>query len=270
MSKEDDIKKAKIYAEKVLDEQVKAESEIKRIIREHLSEIISISMSYKGHPERFRFSDNEVINEKVNEAIRALNEAIYKAIEKGSITVKGIAEEREDDKIKDILIIILLASAIGDRTLKQRISLYTTQLKSEIEAFIAAGMAKSFSKNEILRQWQTNMKSPYASDIIKEAIKKGGFAATRIKTRGIHYGKGRYISAFENLKRLYITTLQQIYNKSLREIFKKKGFIGWFTIRGSNYPCPICESEAFVPHAAEEEFFGYHPYCLCLYIPIYQ
>ena len=64
MTSEDEIKRAKEYAEKVLDEQVKAEPEIKRIIVKHLSEIIDISMSYKGCPERFRFSDDEFINEK--------------------------------------------------------------------------------------------------------------------------------------------------------------------------------------------------------------
>lgn len=270
MTKEDEIKRAKKYAEKVLDEQVKVEPEIKRIILKHLSDIIDISMSYKGRPERFRFSDNEVINEKVNEAIRALNEALYKAIENKSIRVKSIAEEREDHKVEDALVIAFLADYIKGRTLKQRINVYTTQLKTEIEAFIAAGLTKDLSKDEILRQWKTYIKSPYAADIIKEAIGKGGFAATRLKTKGIHYGTGRYISSFENIKRLYITTIQSVYNKSLQEIFKKKEFIGWFTVRGSNYPCPICESMAYIIRNPDEPFLSYHPFCMCLYIPIYK
>ena len=270
MARVDEIKIAKEYAEKVLDEQVKAEPEIKRILLKHIAEIIDVSLSYKGRPERFRFSDNEVINGKVNEAIRALNEALYKAIENKSIRVKGIAEEREGHKIEDVLVIAFLADYIKGRTLKQRINVYTTQLKSEIEAFIAAGMTKDMSKDEILRQWQTYMKAPYAANIIKEAIEKGGFAATRIKSKGIHYGKGRYISSFDNLKRLYITTIQQVYNNTLNKIFKSKGFKGWFTIRGSNYPCPICESEALVPHPADQDFLSWHPNCVCLYIPMYE
>lgn len=270
MAREDEVKKAQRYAEKVLDEQVKAEPSIKRIIRLHLAEIITVSMSYNGSPERFRFSANEVVNEKVNAAIRALNEALYQAIEKESLVVKQVAEERENDRIDDALIIAFLASLIGEKTLKQRISLYTTQLKAEIEAFIAAGMAIKLSTGDILREWQTHMKAPYGSALIKEAIKKGGFAATRIQTKGIHYGTGRYISAFENIRRLYITTLQQAYNRSLREIFKKKGFVGWFTVRGSSYPCPICESMAFEIHPPEEKFLSYHPFCMCLYIPIYN
>lgn len=270
MRRDDEIKKAQRYAEKVLDEQVKAEPGIKRIIRKHLSEIIRISMSYKGHPERFRFSDDEDINEKVNEAIRALNDALYQAIEKESLIVKKIAEDREDNMIDDVLIIGFLSSLIGGKTLKQRINLYTTQLKTEIEAFIAAGMAIKLSPDGILREWQANKKSPYGSTLIKEAIKKGGFAATRIQTKGIHYGIGRYIGAFENIRRLYITTIQEAYNKSLEEIFKKKGFIGWFTVRGSNYPCPICESMTFVIHSPDESFIAYHPFCMCLYIPIYN
>lgn len=270
MSREDGIRKAQRYAEKILDEQVKAEPSIKRIIRLHLTEIITVSMFYNGSPERFRFSANEVVNEKVNAIIRDLNEALYQAIEKKSLIVKHVAEERENDRIGDALVIAFLATLIGEKTLKQRISLYTTQLKAEIEAFIAAGMAIKLSGNDILREWQTHMKTPYASVLIKEAIKKGGFAATRIKTKGIHYGAGRYISAFENLRRLYITTLQQVYNESLQEIFKKRGFIGWFTVRGSSYPCPICESMAFVIHNPEEKFLTYHPFCMCLYIPIYN
>ena len=119
MARVDEIKIAKEYAEKVLDEQVKAEPEIKRILLKHIAEIIDVSLSYKGRPERFRFSDNEVINGKVNEAIRALNEALYKAIENKSIRVKGIAEEREGHKIEDVLVIAFLADYIKGRTLKQ-------------------------------------------------------------------------------------------------------------------------------------------------------
>lgn len=270
MPREEQIKQAKEYAEKVLDEQIKVERAIKRIILMHLSDIIDAARAYKGRPELFRFSDNEVINEKVNVAIRSLNEALYQAIEKGSITVKGIAEEREDSEIKNILVINFLARFIAAKTLKQRISLYTGQLKTEIEAFIAAGLAKQLAQSDILKEWEAFRKSPYGSDLIREAIKKGGFAATRIQSRGIHYGKGRYVSSFENLRRLYLTTIQQVYNFSLTQAAKAKGMIGWFTVRGSSYPCPLCESEAFIIHDPKDKFLAYHPFCMCIYIPIYQ
>jgi len=260
---------AKHYAELVLDQQVKADSDVKRLIRQHLSEIINDSKSYTGDFKRFRFTDNKTINDKVDKAITALNEAIMLTFETRAINVKQVAEKREDDKSDDVALILWLLGKIGDKTLKDRATLYTSQLKTEIEAFVAAGMAKGLSSDAILNNWLTYMKAPYSSPLIREAMATGGFSATVLASRGLHLGKGLYISSFENIKRLEQATIQMAYNKTLFDIWGGRGVVGFYTIRGSSYPCGVCDSQVGLFHSKDEFFSGYHQKCACLVIPVY-
>jgi len=260
---------AKYYAELVLNEQVKADADVKRLIKQHLSEIINASKGYTGDFKRFRFTDNKTINDKVDKAITALNESIMLTFQTRAINVKHIAEKREDDKSDEAALILWLLGKIGDKTLKERATLYTSQLKTEIEAFVAAGMDKGLSSDAILNNWLTYMKAPYSSPLIREAMAIGGFSATVLASRGLHLGRGRYISSFENIKRLEQATIQMAYNKTLFDIWGGRNVIGWYSVRGSSYPCGVCDSQVGVFHSKDEFFYGFHTRCMCIPIPVY-
>lgn len=265
------IKEAKKYADRIVDEEVNANDDVRKSIKKYLIEIIDLSLKSNISGERFRFSSNPKLEDKVNEILGKLREKLYAITENRSLKAKKVAEEKEGNTLDNVLIISFLSSKIGEKTLRERINIYSNQLKTEIEAFIAAGKAFEKSRNEIINEWQKFQKSPYSSPLLKEAISNGGFASTRIQSKGIHYGKGRYISAFENLRRLEITTIQQAYNYAVMKLWQNNNrIIGWASFRGSNYPCPICESQVGIPHSIKEDFLGYHPYCMCIPIPLYK
>lgn len=270
MTEAEQIDRAHEYLSKVVDEEVKTDSNLRLILRAHMGSIISESMKHKGLGKRFRFSEDESLNKKVNEIISRLREDLYSDIEERSLIVKQIAEEKEDSKVDDAIVIAFLLSKIKGNTLKERINLYTGQLKSEVESFISAGIASGLSKDEILTQWLTNVKSPYAAKIMRDAMSGSGFAATRIQSKGIHYGTGRYISSFDNLKRLAITTIGQTYNHARQFAANIKGAYGWYTVRGSSYPCSLCDSETGIFHPITESFLSYHPNCCCQQIFVYK
>lgn len=270
MTEAEQIDRAHEYLSKVVDEEVKTDSNLRLILRAHMGSIISESMKHKRLGKRFRFSEDEALNKKVNEIISRLSEDLYSDIEERSLIVKQIAEEKEDSKVDDAIVIAFLLSKIKGNTLKERINLYTGQLKSEVESFISAGIASGLSKDEILTQWLTNVKSPYAAKIMRDAMAGTGFAATRIQSKGIHYGTGRYISSFDNLKRLEITTIEQSYLHSVQTMAVAKGATAWYTIRGSLYPCSVCDGEVGMMHQITESFIGYHPKCVCIQVFIYQ
>ena len=61
----------------------------------------------------------------------------------------------------------------------------------------------------------------------------------------------------------------QAYNYALNEIWKEDDNVeGWYTIRGSNYPCEYCDSQVGIIHPKSEMFYGYHPRCCCIMIPV--
>lgn len=269
MTESEQIDRAQEYLSKVIDEEVKTDSNLRLILREHMSLIISESMKHKRLEKRFRFSEDDNLNKKVNEIISRLREDLYYDIEEKSLIVKQIAEEKENSKVDDAIVIAFLLSRIKGSTLKERISLYTGQLRSEIESFISAGIAAGLSKDEILTQWLTHAKSPYSAKIMRNAMNDTGFSATRIQSKGIHYGTGRYISSFDNLKRLVVTTIGQSYLHSAQNMAISKGATAWYTVRGSLYPCSICDSEVGIKHPITDPFIGYHPKCVCIQVFIY-
>ncbi|MEG1546565.1 MAG: hypothetical protein RR319_01285 [Bacteroides sp.] len=270
MTEAEQIERAREYLAKVVDEEVKTDSNLRHLLRTHMSLIISESMEHKGLGKRFRFSEDESLNKKVDEIISRLREALHSDIEEISLIVKRIAEEKEDSKVDDAIVIAFLLSRIKGNTLKERINLYTGQLKSEIESFISAGIAAGLSKDEILSQWLINVKSPYAAKIMRDAMSDTGFTATRIQSKGIHYGKGRYTSSFDNLKRLLITTIGQSYLHASQTMAATNGAIGWYSVRGSLYPCSVCDGEVGITHQISEQFIGYHPNCCCIQVFTYR
>ncbi|MEG2573948.1 MAG: hypothetical protein RSA44_04715, partial [Bacteroides sp.] len=137
MTEAEQIERAREYLSKVVDEEVKTDSNLRQTLRAHMILIISESMKHKGLGKRFRFSEDESLNKKVDEIVSRLREALYSDIEERSLIVKRIAEEKEDSKVDDAIVIAFLLSRIKENTLKERINLYTGQLKSEIESFIS-------------------------------------------------------------------------------------------------------------------------------------
>jgi len=91
-----------------------------------------------------------------------------------------------------------------------------------------------------------------------------------LASRGLHLGKGRYISSFENIKRLEQATIQMAYNKTLFDIWGGRNVVGYYTVRGGNYPCGLCDSWVGIFHTKDEFYFGYHGHCACLAIPVYS
>lgn len=261
---------AEAYLNKVVDLAVGASEDMKKTIKEYFMQMIESSFKYRQMRLSFRFSGDAALDEKINSILSGLRESIYNIIYDKSIRSSEIAEDKENGIIGKAFISSFLASKIYNKTLKERISIYVNQLKYEVEAYISAGMYKGFSKNEIWNQWIKNISNPYRSVLMVDSFNTN-FETTRIQSKGIKYGKGRMIGAFGNLKRLEQNTVFQSYNTSLNHIWEKDTrIVGWFTVRGSSYPCSYCDMQAYTFHPKTESFLQWHARCVCIMIPVYK
>lgn len=272
MNEKELIALAKEQLERVVDVQVLADSDIKRIIKKYFTEILMVSLAYDNLGKSFKFSLSKELQEKVDNLIEQMRSEIFNVILQRCIDMSELFDEYYDYEEKEENIISFLLGDINGETLPDRIIEYTDNITKEFETYIAIGIGSDLSTAKISTEYISNIKHPYKSDLFKEAIMDSGYEADRIKSKGISFGAGKVVAAYYGLKRLEQDTIFKSYNNTLFSLWRNdSNIIGWFTLRGSNFDCPkLCDPMVRVFHPISETYFGWHTGCVCIPIPVHK
>ncbi|SBV91964.1 hypothetical protein [uncultured Dysgonomonas sp.] len=273
MTESQKISEAKKYISQVVDQMILADSDLRRIIKRDIGELIDECLAYSNLGKAFQFSANPQLEKAVNDILDKLRTDLFNIIYIRAENVDKIAHKKEDkNRDNNSLLLAFLTAEIANKTLEMRIADYVSQMRSEVEAFVAAGIFKGLNKDQILNAYLANIQKPYLSPILLEAFREGGFKAERIVSKGITFGTGKYVAAFNNLKRLEQDTIFRAYSHIEHSIWSlDNSYIGWMTYRNSGYDCPnYCQPQVGVFHPKTEFFWGWHSGCVCLCIPIYK
>lgn len=260
------------FLDKVIDDMTYIGGDIKSITKSNLSKLIDESLKYSNLGKSFQFSANDNLNDSINDILDKLKTDLFYQIYMRCEDVNKIAHESNDKSdIDRNIVAAFITSKIAGDTLENRIDNYVQNIKSEIEAYVAAGIFKGMNRTQILAEYINNISKPFAAKLLFDAYKETGFKAERILSKGISFGTGKYVSSYNNLKRLGQDTIFKTYNKVQGDIWRgKPDYIGWMTFRGSTYPCGYCDSQVGVSHSRDESYWGWHNKCVCLMIPIYK
>lgn len=272
MTESQKIAEAKKYISQVVDQMILAYSDLRRIIKRDIGELIDKSVEFERLGKSFQFNANPNLEKAVNEILDKLKTDLFNIIYLRAENVDIVAHEKEGKKRENnALLLAFLTSEIADKTLEMRISEYVGQMRSEVEAFVAAGFFKGLNRYQILDAYLANIQKPYLAPILLEAFRVGGFKAERIVSKGITYGTGKYVAAFNNLKRLEQDTIFKTYAHMEQSIWSiDPNYIGWFSVRGSTYQCGICDAEVGVFKPKTVLYSGYHSGCCCIPIAVYK
>lgn len=272
MTESQKIAEAKKYISQVVDQMILADSDLRRIIKRDIGELIDECMIYSSLGKAFQFSANPQLEKAVNDILDKLRTDLFNIIYLRAENVDKIAHEKEKkDRENNALLLAFITTEIANKTLEMRISDYVSQMRSEVEAFVAAGIFKGLNKDQILNAYLANIQKPYLSPILLEAFRDGGFKAERIVSKGITFGTGKYVAAFNNMKRLEQDTIFKTYAHIEQSIWGFDGnYIGWYSVRGSTYQCGICDAEVGVFKPKTILYSGYHSKCCCICIPVYK
>ena len=255
-----DIEEAKAFIRKRVEAEISMQNHLDDALLWAAKEIVRISYKYKIKASLFRFSTHKALQKEVDEVLARLRELLYEYTETLSVAV----EEEE----KDNIILFINKDAYG-HTLKERIGIYTNRYKYELEAFVAAGLLSEVSKDELLANIRANLSAPYNNELFRTAVVKGGMEATRIKTNGVNYGKGHATSARNLLNVLARNTISAAWMNMLGLNARNKGATGFYSFRGSSYPCSHCDS--MIGYHPIQEYQGqWHPNCRCFFVFVYQ
>lgn len=255
-----DIKEAKAFVLKRVEAEISMQKHLDEALLWAAKEIIRISYKYKIKASLFRFSTNRQLKEDVDKVMAKLREMLYEYTESLSIAVDI---SKEDD------IIALINEETYNHTLKERINTYTNRYRYELEAFIAAGLAFGMGATKLLNNIKATLNVPYNNELFRSAVVKGGMEATRIKTGGISYGKGHSNSSRNMLNNLLRNTVSFAWMYVYGAVAKSNGAIGFYSFRGSIYPCAHCDDMVGY-HPIEEYRGGWHPNCRCFFVFVYN
>lgn len=232
--------------------------DIQNALKIAAEKIVSISLKYNISPELFKFSSNQRLSFEVSEVLNDLLEELTQI-------VANYSEYKVEEKNHYYITTTMLNEKYKGATLKDRLRIYVDKFSSEIEPIIAAAFLIGFSRNKTIANIKNNITDLRKSSLAKVAIENRIYSASNFNES---MGSGFTKSSYGNIERVSIDYIARIRQKIYIEEEKNNyGTNAWYVMRGSSYPCDLCDSEVGV-HNSDFELPPYHPRCCCLAIPI--
>lgn len=255
-----DIEEAKAFIRKRIDAEISMQNHLDEALLWAAKEIIAISYKYKIKASLFRFSTNKELKKEVDAVMAQLRSMIYDYTETLSVSV----DKNESDNVT-----AFINKESYGHTFKERVNIYVNKYRYELEAFIASGLLLGYGERKLLNTIKATLNAPYNNELFRKAVVRGGMVATRIATGGVSYGQGHSNSS----RNLLLTLTRYIIGTSWMDIFgsraKNKGAVGFYSFRGSSYPCAYCDS--MVGYHPISEYQGlWHHNCRCYFVFVYN
>ena len=180
-------------------------------------------------------------------------------------------DEREDKR--DAILLYMLGERNGD-TLEGRVNKRCHTLFNEVFAVYTAGKLLGWDETSLLSSIKANFEHPWDNEVLialREKINRGEIDADISDFEEAHYGKGIEISSLGALQTMLGYAIADAWTWWQYEDAKEKGAKGYHVVRGSSYPCDICNSHTgiFYPISDEENKPQYHAHCCCLVVYSY-
>lgn len=232
--KQSDIAQAKEYLRRRLAAEVSMEHYLDRKLLAAAREIISLAYGRRIPPTLFSFEYDPFLSAEVTNIINALVDEI----EEYNILVATMTD-RED---KGALVPYIYREIDG-ATYRDRLNLYGSKFKLELQHFIAAQMMLGFSKTDTSQHIAAEYK---------------------------HLKEGKGYASYPRLLTLTRHTIADAWMHADMEYHLRRGAVGFITYRGSSYPCDTCSDYAGRFHTFAEPYPPLHVNCKCYAVPVYQ
>lgn len=245
------------------------EERIDEVLKEAEEHIITICYKYDVEPTEFEISSryNEQMMNEISEAMDEAEEEILSLIEDFSIN----ALEGSDNKKNSLLAWMLLLGR-KNRNLQQTLDTYLYKFMKDVEAAVAALKYTNVPLAQAITKAKTHLHTIYVMPEVQKAFKQAeSFTATYIRSRGVVKGNvGLSNNGSTNVTNMAKTTLQMVWMRSQVMDYKEQGAIGLYVLRGSSYPCELCDDNCGF-HPIEESYgvLPVHPSCCCYAIPVF-
>lgn len=180
-------------------------------------------------------------------------------------------DEREDKR--DAILLYMLGERNGD-TLEGRVNKRCHTFFNEVYAVYMAGKLVGWNETSLLSSIKANIEHPWDNEVlvaVREKINRGEISADMDDFIEPHFGKGTEISSKGALDKMLVYAVADAWTWYQHEEAKEDGAFGYFVLRGSSYPCQICDdaAEVFYPINDTQHIVPLHLNCKCYIVYSY-
>lgn len=245
------------------------EGEIDDSLKDAAQAIVAICYKYDVDPNKFFISSeyNEKMMDEIAVVMDELEADVLDRIYSHSTSVA------KDKKRANALAAWIAILGRGNRNLQDTLDDYLYKTMKDWEAAIAALRYADVDMGTATTKIKTNLHSIYTMPEVVAAFKYAeDFNATYIRSRGVTKGGvGLSNNGSTNVTNMGRITLQMAWMREQGIEFEENGAAGYYQLRGSSYPCSICDAEVGFHEGLEELYTKPypHPHCCCYRVPIF-
>lgn len=239
------------------------------LLEDTAEKITQICYRYNINPTSFTLSAeyNEEMFKQVAEVMDKLEEDIMELIEYYSTNCT------KDKEKKSLLLLWILTLGRNNMSLQATLHQRLMVFMKDIEAMIAVAKTEKYDITKAVSVIKSNIHTAYQIPGMQAAFKNASrYKAEYIRTKGVKKGnRGNSNSEANNIFRFARLTQQMAWMRYHRQMYEERGAAGFYVLRGSNYPCDICESRTGFHTIDEKDAFPPQHYnCVCYTVPIYE
>lgn len=267
---EDDILEAKNYVIRRESMAMVLTDKIDEVLKDLAEKVVTICYRYNVNPKTFTITSsyNADMMAEISAEMDDAEEHIMALIDE-------YATLCEDDEQRKRLLWVWIASlGRSSRNLSDTLENYMYKFMRDIEAAVAALRYANKDMATAITTVKTYLHQIYNIPEVRATFSRSTiFNAIYIRSKGINPGGvGLSNNGSTNITNMAKITLEMAWMRALRQSYEQRdGIAGYYVIRGSDYPCDLCDSKCyFHPISDTDGFPPYHGNCCCVAIPIFN
>lgn len=266
---EQDIASAKEFILRRNESARLLESRIDSQLEEAAEQIVTICYKYNVNPKEFEISShyNENMMDEISDVMDSVEAEVLDLIYELSTAVT------DDKDSKKMLAAWIATLGRNNNDFQDTLDGYLYKTMKDWESAIAALRYANIPLADAIVKVKSNLHTIYTMPEVIAAMKEAdGFNATYIHSRGVVHGNvGLSNNGATNVTNMARITLQMSWMRQQGIEFDESGAAGYYQLRGSSYPCSVCDDEVGF-HPNIEEIYTKplpHPHCCCYRVPIF-
>ena len=266
---QEDITSAKQFILRRNDYARLLESKVDDCLEDAAQEIVRICYKYNVDPKEFAINSkyNEKMMDEIADVMDELEADIMSLIYDYSLRVT------DDEKHRNLLAAWIALLGRGNNNLQDTLDGYLYKTMKDWEAAIAALRFANVAMADAVTKVKSNLHSIYTMPEVTAAFRHADdFNATYIQSHGVMAGGvGLSNNGSTNVTNMARLTLQMAWMREQGIEFDESGAAGYYQLRGSAYPCSVCDDEVGF-HKGLGDLYTKpypHPHCCCYRIPIF-
>ena len=277
---EEDVRKAKQYILRRSEVANELQDLATELLTDAAVQIVEIAYKYNFPGEVFTIDASPEQQKEISAVMDDLEEKLLELLE------STIFDNLRDDDGNPIpversmaLLAFMLSLGHGNNNLRTTLFNYEWRFLYDLEAAIASLKIADIPLPEGIVKIRSHISSIYTMSEVQAAIKRpNNVMAEFLRTQGVPHNpdgtpnlQGVPREGFNAIINSIRITNDIVWGHNQFLNFVDRHATGFYVLRGSDYPCKMCDDNTGFHHMNEQEAMPpIHPHCCCYSIPIFE